>query len=101
MNICISIDTDHWGELILECPFKEGTPPTVGGPPDCWDPGDPGEVDLQKAEVTFVNLKKTFALKKLSPRMFDFIDEWLYNHPNELQECIDAHYCDDYYDDDY
>jgi len=90
-DISVTLESDYWGNLLIDMPYKSGYPATLYGGPDNWDPGDPGCYDLNKAKVTFldVNIAKSYPIKELSPRVFKYVDEWLFNYPERWQSQID------------
>jgi hypothetical protein len=104
-DVSVTVESDHWGNLLVDMPYTPGYSPVTSGPPDNWDPGDPGDWDLSKAKVTFLdlNIGKTYPINRLAPRVFEYLDNWLYHNADKWQPEVEGGYddYDDYYDDGY
>lgn len=60
-------------EVEVEFTYDPGSAPTVGGPPESCDPGDPPELETMECYVAGVLLKP-------NDEQDSAISEWLYEH---------------------
>lgn len=99
-EVSVTVPDSTWGNLLVDMPYTPGYAPITHGGPDSWDPGDPGDWDLDKAKITFLdlNIGKTYSIKKLAPRVYDFVDTWLDNNQDKWQPEVEEPYEDDYDD---